>query len=78
MGKDFALYQLMDIRMNGVMNGIMNNDGEYQAIIRKPDEYFGWMEWSKEVQLLIGRYDRTTGVGVSYLYWESSAFRSLL
>ena len=34
-----ALYQLMGIRMNSVMNGITNRDGVYQAIIRKSDEY---------------------------------------
>lgn len=35
MGKDSALYQLMDVRMNGVMNGIVSDDGEYQQISRK-------------------------------------------
>ena len=35
--KDSALYQLMDTRMNGVMNGIVSGDGEYQAILRKSD-----------------------------------------
>lgn len=39
MEKDSALYQLMGIRMNGVMNGITN--GEYQAILRRSDEYSG-------------------------------------
>lgn len=39
MEKDSALYQLMGIRMNGIMNGITNGDREYQAIIRKSDEY---------------------------------------
>ncbi len=42
MEKDSALYQLMGIRMNGVMNGITN--GEYQAILRKSDEYSGKLE----------------------------------
>ncbi len=41
MEKDSALYQLMDTRMNGVMNGITNSDGEYQAILRKSDIYSG-------------------------------------
>ena len=44
MEKDSALYQLMDIRMNGVMNGITNGDGEYQAILRRSDEYSGKLE----------------------------------
>lgn len=59
MGKEHALYQLMDIRMNEVMNGIVSNDGEYQSIIRKSDEYSGRldeMDLSKEVRLLIDRY----------------------
>lgn len=59
MGKEPALYQLMNIRMNGVMNGIVNSDGEYQSIIRKSDEYsdrLDEMDLSKEVRLLIDRY----------------------
>ena len=59
MGKEHALYQLMDIRMNEVMNNIVDNDGEYQSIIRKSDEYSGRldeMDLSKEVRLLIDRY----------------------
>ena len=57
--KDSALYQLMGVRMKGVMNGITNSDGEYQAILRKSDEYSGRlerMELPKEVRLLIDRY----------------------
>lgn len=59
MGKEPALYQLMDIRMNSVMNGITNRDREYQAIIRKSDEYsdkLDKMELSKEARLLIDSY----------------------
>ena len=59
MGKESALYQLMDIRMNSVMNGIVNSDGEYQAIIRKSDEYaskLDGLELPREVRLLIDRY----------------------
>ena len=59
MGKDSALYQLMDTRMNGVMNSIVNGDGEYQAIIRKSDEYsdkLDGMELPKEIRLLIDGY----------------------
>ena len=57
--KDSALYQLMDTRMNGVMNGIVSSDGEYQAILRKSDIYSGElerMELPKEIRLLIDRY----------------------
>ena len=39
MEKASALYQLMDVLISGVMNGITNIDVEYQAIIRKSDEY---------------------------------------
>ncbi len=59
MGKDSALYQLMGVRMHSVMNGIVSSDGEYQAIIRKSDEYSGElyrMDLSKEIRLLIDRY----------------------
>ncbi len=44
MEKDSALYQLMDVRMNGVMNGIVSSDGEYQEIIRRFDECSGKLE----------------------------------
>lgn len=59
MGKESALYQLMDVRMNGVMNGIISSDGEYQQIVRKSDEYSSKLEkleLPKEVRLLIDRY----------------------
>ena len=45
--------------MNGIMNGIINSDGEYQAILRKSDVYSGEldrMDLSKEIRLLIDRY----------------------
>ena len=42
----------MGIRMNGIMNGATNSDGDYQEIIRKLEE----MELPEEVQLLIDRY----------------------
>lgn len=63
MEKDSALYQLMGIRMNGVMNGVMNGitngDGEYQAILRRSDEYSGKLErvgLPVDVRQLIDRY----------------------
>ncbi len=59
MGMEPALYQLMDIRMNSVMNGITNRDGEYQAFIRKSNEYsdkLDKMDLSKEARLLIDSY----------------------
>lgn len=59
MEKDSALYQLMNTRMNGVMNGITNSDGEYQEILRKSDEYSGKLEkvgLPVDIRLLIDRY----------------------
>ena len=59
METESALYQLMDTRMNGIMNCIVSSDEEYQAIIRKSDEYLGKldeMELTKEVRLLIDGY----------------------
>ena len=59
MEKDSALYQLMDTRMNGVMNGIVSGDGEYPAILRESDIYsseLDRMDLSKEIRLLIDRY----------------------
>ncbi len=58
MEKDSALYQLTGVRMNGVMNDIVNNDGEYQAIIRRSDEYSGKpakIGLSVDTRLLIDR-----------------------
>ncbi|WP_304976368.1 hypothetical protein [uncultured Ligilactobacillus sp.] len=59
MEKNSALYQLMIVRMNGVMNGIVSGDEEYQAISRKSDEYSGQLDGMKlprEVRQLIDRY----------------------
>ncbi len=59
MKTESALYQLMGIRMNGIMNGITNSDGQYQEIIRKSDEYSSRledMELPEEARLLIDRY----------------------
>ena len=59
MGKESALHELMGIRMNGVMNGITNNDREYQEIIRKSDNYSNKLEslnLPRETRLLIDDY----------------------
>ena len=59
MEKDSALCQLIDTRMNGVMNGIVSDDGKYQGILRKPDIYsgeLGRMDLSKEIRLLVDQY----------------------
>ena len=34
----------MGIRMNGIMNRVTSNDGEYQEIILKSDEYSGKLD----------------------------------
>lgn len=54
MGKS-ALYQLIDI----CINGIMNSDREYRAIIRKSDKYSSELDktdLSMEVRPQIERY----------------------
>lgn len=59
MGKKSALYELMGSRMNGIMNGITNNDREYQEIIRKSDDYSNKLELlnlPRETRLLIDHY----------------------
>ena len=59
METESALYQLMGVRMNGVMNDITNSDGQYQEIIRRSDVYsdrLDQMELPEEVRLLIDRY----------------------
>lgn len=59
MDSNSVLYQLMDIRMNGIMNEITNRDKEYQEISRSSDEYSGRLDalhLPKEVRLLIDRY----------------------
>lgn len=59
MEKESALHELMGIRMNGIMNGITNNDSEYQEIIRKSDNYSNKLDslhLPKETRLLIDCY----------------------
>ena len=59
MDSNSILYQLMDIRMNGIMNEITNRDKEYQEISRSSDEYSGKLDalhLPREVRLLIDRY----------------------
>lgn len=59
MDSNSVLYQLMDIRINGIINEITNKDEEYQEISRHSDEYSGRLDalhLPKEVRLLIDRY----------------------
>lgn len=70
MEKESALYQLMSVCMNGVMNDITNSNGEYQEIIRKSDEYSSKLEeleLPEEVRLLIDRYvSEQNALGLRY------------
>ena len=59
MDKNSTLYQLMGIRMNGIMNGITEQDEDYQALLRVVDEYSGRLEamhLPEETLKLIVRY----------------------
>ncbi len=59
MDKDSVLYQLMDLRVNTIMNSIVGADEDYQDILRRSDEYSGRLEamgLPKETMQLIDRY----------------------
>ena len=59
MDKKSPLFQLMDLRMNGVMNDITAQDEAYQSLIKKAGIYTGRldsMNLPKETRLLIDRY----------------------
>ena len=59
MDKDSVLYQLMDLRVNTIMNSIVGADEDYQDILRRSDEYSGRLETMglpKETMQLIDRY----------------------
>lgn len=56
MDKDSVLYLLMDMRVNGVLDRILEKDEEYQKIARKSGEYLERleaMELPKEARELI-------------------------
>ncbi len=44
MDKDSVLYLLMDMRVNGVLDRILEKDGEYQEIARKSEGYLDRLE----------------------------------
>ncbi len=44
MNKNSALYQLMCLRMNGIMNEITQQDEDYHALLQTIDEYSGKLE----------------------------------
>ena len=59
MGKESALYQLMDINMNDIMNRVTSSNGECQKIIWKSNEYsskLGSLNLPKAVRLRIDHY----------------------
>ena len=56
MDKDCVLYLLMDMRVNGVLDRILEKDEEYREIARKSGEYLDRleaMELPKEARKLI-------------------------
>ncbi len=59
MDKEPVLNQLMGIRMNSVMNGITEKDGDYQALLKKTDECLSQLNalhLPKETMILIDQY----------------------
>lgn len=59
MDKQSTLYQLMGMRMNGIMNRITEQDEDYQALLRAVDEYSDKLEslhLPAEAMKLIDRY----------------------
>ena len=44
MDKDSVLYLLMDMRVNGILDRILEKDAEYQEIARKSGEYLDRLE----------------------------------
>lgn len=59
MDKQSILYQLMGMRMNGVMNGITEQDEDYQALLQAVDGYSDKLEalhLPAETMKLIDRY----------------------
>lgn len=57
--RDSVLYILMDMRVNGVLNRILERDAEYQEIIQKSGEYLeklDAMHLPSEVMDLVDHY----------------------
>lgn len=44
MDKDSVLYLLMDMRVNGILDRILEKDEEHQEIARKSGGYLDWLE----------------------------------
>ena len=59
MDKDSVMYQLMNLRVNTILNSIQAADEEYQEIQRMSDVYSGQldaMDLPRETRLLIDKY----------------------
>lgn len=59
MDKDSVLYLLMDMRVNSVLDRIIEADADYREINRKSDEYsdrLDAMGLAEEVRSLVDRY----------------------
>lgn len=59
MDKDSVMYQLMNLRVNTILNSIPAADEEYQEIQRMSDVYSGQldaMDLPRETRLLIDKY----------------------
>lgn len=59
MDKKSPLFQLMDLRMNGIMNEITAQDEDYQSLIQRSDECTDRLETlnlPEETRKLIDRY----------------------
>lgn len=59
MDMNSVLYQLMDMRTNGILDKILEADADYQEIDRKLDEYHKEVQalnLSKDLRQLIDRY----------------------
>ncbi len=44
MDNDSVLYLLMDMRVNGILDRILEKDDEYQELVRKSSEYLDRLE----------------------------------
>lgn len=59
MDKQSPLYQLMDLRMNGIMNDLTSQNEDYQSLIQRADECTDKLEslnLPEETRKLIDRY----------------------
>lgn len=59
MNKKSPLFQLMDLRMNGIMNELTAQDEDYQSLIHRADECTDKLEslnLPEETRKLIDRY----------------------